>query len=275
MTFLTSIIVFILGTAIGSFLSVVVHRTKKGKKGILLSRSICPSCKKKIKWKHLIPVFSWVFLQGKCSYCKKTISFHYLLLEILTGLIFVATFLNWNFIEVIPALTNPGILNYSMDWQIFQIFLFYIVTFSFLIAIFFYDLKYKEIPDRFSLPAIAIAIAGGIVFNIISPLTMLIGGLAVFVFFFLQFLISKGTWIGGGDLRMGALIGVLLGWEKGLLAVIISYFIGAILSIYLLATKRVGRKSTIPFGPFLVIGTIISLFYGQCILDWYLTTLLF
>jgi len=275
MTFLTSIIVFILGTAIGSFFSVVVHRTKKGKKGILLSRSICPSCKKKIKWKHLIPVFSWVFLQGKCSYCKKTISFHYLLLEILTGLIFVATFLNWNFIEVIPALTNPGILNYSMDWQIFQIFLFYIVTFSFLIAIFFYDLKYKEIPDRFSLPAIAIAIAGGIVFNIISPLTMLIGGLAVFVFFFLQFLISKGTWIGGGDLRMGALIGVLLGWEKGLLAVIISYFIGAILSIYLLATKRVGRKSTIPFGPFLVIGTIISLFYGQCILDWYLTTLLF
>ncbi|MDA1061040.1 MAG: prepilin peptidase, partial [bacterium] len=109
----------------------------------------------------------------------------------------------------------------------------------------------------------------------ISPLTMLIGGLAVFVFFFLQFLISKGAWIGGGDLRMGALIGVLLGWEKGLLAVIISYFIGAILSIYLLATKKVGRKSTIPFGPFLVIGTLISIFYGQEILDWYLTTLLF
>lgn len=274
MNSLAAIIIFILGTTLGSFLSVVIYRTKTGKKGIFLSRSFCPGCKNKIKWRHLIPILSWLFLRGKCAYCGKKISAHYIMLELFTGLLFLITFLKWNFIESIPALVDPEFLNYTVNWEIFQIFVFYIIEFTFLIAIFFYDLMHKEILDRFSLPAIAIAIAGGLILEIITPLAMLLGGATLFVFFLLQFLISKGTWIGGGDLRLGALMGILLGLNKGLLALIIAYFLGAIVSIYLLARKKVKGKSQIAFGPFLVIGTLIAIFLGERILTWYLNTLL-
>lgn len=274
MTLLAAIIIFILGTAIGSFLSVVIYRTKTRKKGILLSRSFCPSCKNKIKWRHLIPILSWLFLRGKCAYCGKKISAHYLMLELFTGLLFLGTFLEWNFIETIPTLVDPEFFNYAVNWKIFQIFVFFLIEFTFLLVIFFYDLMHKEIPDRFSLPAIAIAIAGGLILKIITPLAMLLGGATLFVFFLLQFLISKGTWIGGGDLRLGALMGIILGLNKGLLALIVAYLLGALISIYLLARKKVKGKSQIAFGPFLVIGTLVAIFWGDRILNWYLNTLL-
>jgi len=273
MTLFIGAITFILGTAIGSFLSVVVYRVKTKKKGILLSHSICPSCKKKLKWRHLIPIFSFLFLRGKCAYCGKKVSSHYLVLELLTGLLFLASFLTWNFVEAVPSTIDPSFLNLTINWQIFEIFIFYIITFTFLTAIFFYDLLYKEIPDRFSIPAIAIAIAGGLLLSLTPPLSMLIGGIGIFAFFALQFVISKGKWIGGGDLRLGALMGILLGWKLGLIALIAAYLFGSVVSIILLLKKKATRKSTIPFGPFLVIGIIIAIFYGNQILEWYLNTL--
>lgn len=274
MTIVLALVTFVLGTTIGSFLSVVIYRLHKKKGGIIFSRSICPSCRRKIKWRHLVPIFSWIFLGGKCAYCGRKISVHYLMMEILTGIVFLATFLKWNFLEIIPSTINPEFLNYAIHWTTFQIFIFYIIEFSLLIGMFFYDLLYKEIPDRFSLPAIAIAIAGGFLFGVPTPLAMLIGGTGILVFFLLQFLLSRGTWIGGGDLRLALLTGVLLGWEKALIAIIIAYFIGAIISVYLLARKKVTRKSAIPFGPFIITGIFLALFYGQQILDWYLDTLL-
>lgn len=275
MTPLISILVFIFGTIIGSFLSVVIYRVRKGKKGIIFSRSICPQCKKKLKWRHLVPVLSWLFLKGKCGYCNKKISPHYLLLELITGLLFLLTFLNWNFIEAIPSIVNPLIFSYGINWEIFQVFIFYLIEFSLLMAIFFYDLMYKEIPDRFSLPAIAVAIAGGFILGTTAPLGMLIGGAAILGFFLLQFLISKGAWIGGGDLRMGILIGVLLGWKLGLVALIIAYLFGSIVSIALLIQRKITRKSRIPFGPFLVTGIIAAIFFGAQILNWYFGILTF
>lgn len=274
MTIITALIVFILGTAVGSFLSVVTYRTKKNK-GIVLDRSICPSCRKQIKWRHLIPIFSWMFLRGKCAYCGKNISFHYFALEVLTGLLFLAAFFSNNFLEIIPSITNPEFLSYQIDWRIFEMFAFLIIEFSLLLAIFFYDLLYKEIPDRFSIPAIVIALVGGLTFGAPSWESMLIGGAGVFLFFFLQLVLSRGAWIGGGDLRMGILMGFLLGWEKGILAVVLAYFTGAIFSIYLLIRGKVTRKSAIPFGPFLAGSTILVLFYGEEILGWYLDKLIF
>lgn len=270
MTLFTAIIIFILGSAIGSFISVVIHRIKTKQKGILFSRSACPACKKKIKWQHLIPVFSWIYLGGKCAYCGKKISSHYLLLELITGLLFVTTFLKLNFITGTPSLINPTIISYQIDWKIFQEFFFYAVEFAFLVSIFFYDLLYKEIPDKLSLPAIAIAIIGGLIIGTPSGLSMLIGAGILFTFFSLQFFLSKGAWIGGGDLRMGILMGVLLGWEKGLLALMLAYILGGIFSLALLISKKVTRKTAIPFGPFLVIGTITALFFGESIINWYL-----
>lgn len=269
MPLLASIIIFILGTAIGSFLSATIYRLRNNKKGLLLGNSYCPFCKKNLRWHHLVPVLSWLFLRGKCGYCGKRISVHYLLLEILTGVLFLATFLTWNFIEVSPSLVDSQFFNYSINWVIFEKFIFYIIEFSFLTAIFFYDLLYKEIPDFLSLPAIVIAIAGGLIFGIPTPLNMLMGGTAIFAFFLLQFVLSRGTWMGGGDLRMGALMGVFLGWEKGILALAVSYIIGGIFSLILIAGGKITSKDTLPFGPFLVTGMLITVFWGERILDWY------
>lgn len=133
MTLFASIIVFIFGATIGSFLSVVVYRIKKKKKGIFLSHSICPECKKKLKWRHLIPIFSWLFLRGKCAYCGKKVSSHYFTIELITALLFLATFLVWNFIESVPSIVDPSLLNYIIDWHTFEIFLYYIVVFTLLI----------------------------------------------------------------------------------------------------------------------------------------------
>lgn len=274
MTLFAAIIIFILGAAIGSFLSVVVYRMDKSEKGILLSRSMCTACKKHIKWRHLIPIFSWIFLKGKCAYCGNRISFHYLALELLTGLLFLLAFFQWNFVQGTAILTDPTFLQYTIDWQTFQIFLFYIIELGFLMAIFFYDLLHQEIPDKLSLPAIAIAVVGGLIFQNPAPFNMLIGGGSIFAFFLLQFILSRGIWIGGGDLRLGALIGILLGWELGILAVVTAYLVGALFALYLLIRKKVTRKSAIPFGPFLVFGAVVSLFWGAKILDWYFTHLL-
>lgn len=273
MTLFVSILVFIFGTAIGSFLSVVIHRIRHKQKGILLSHSVCPSCKKKLKWRHLIPVLSWLFLRGKCGFCGKKISTHYFSLELITGLLFLLTFLVWNFVLEIPSTVNPELLNYAINWHLFETFIFYIILFTFLIGIFFYDLLYQEIPDRFSLPAIAVTIVAVLLLGLTPPLSMLIGGAGIFLFFLAQLVMSKGKWIGGGDLRLGALMGLLLGWKLGLIALIISYFLGSLASVILLIQKKANRKSAIPFGPFLVTGTVIAIFYGNQILSWYLGTL--
>ena len=139
MTLLVVALVFIFGTAIGSFLSVVIHRLKTNRKGIIFSRSICPACKKQLKWRHLVPIFSWLFLRGKCGYCGAKISSHYLTLEIVTGLMFLATFLNFNFLEVTQLVNTSNLLDYSINWQTFELFLFYVIEFGLLIGIFFYD----------------------------------------------------------------------------------------------------------------------------------------
>jgi len=275
MTTIVAIFAFILGSAIGSFISVVVHRLKKKKQQIVFSRSMCPSCKKNLKVHHLIPVFSWLFLRGKCAYCGKKISPHYLALEIATGLLFVALFFKFNFIETSISTVIPTIVNYQLNTEMLITYLFYIIESSFLITIFFYDLIYKEIPDRLSLPAIAIAIGGGLALGTVTPLSMLIGGVALAGFFLIQFVLSKGKWVGGGDIRLGAFMGVLLGWKLGLFALIAAYIIGSLISITLLIQKKVSRKTAVPFGPFLVTGVYVAIFFGETIVTWYTNLLTF
>ncbi len=270
MTNIFAILAFILGAATGSFLSVIIYRLKHDVKGIISSHSVCPSCKKKIRWRHLIPIVSWIFLRGKCAYCNKKISIHYFIIELATGLLFLSAFLHFNFLTKAVSLVNPTLTIYGIDWFIFSLFVYALIIISFLVAIFFYDLLYKEIPDHLSVPAILIAIIGGLIFGAPAPISMAIGGAGIFMFFLLQFAISRGTWIGGGDLRLGLFTGIFLGWELGLLAVIISYIIGAVFSVFLLARGKANRKTAIAFGPFMVMGILISFFYGEEILNWYL-----
>lgn len=235
---------------------------------------MCPNCKKQLKWKHLVPVFSWLFLRGKCGYCGQKISVHYLLLELLTGISFLAIFLNWNFVQIDPSIVNPDYLGYYFNPATFEYFIFYAVMMSFMIAIFFYDLMYQEIPDQFSLSAIALGIAGGLYFGTPDWTSMLIGGILLGLFFLLQYMVSKGKWIGGGDIRLGVLLGVLLGWDFGLLALIVGYLLGSIIAVWMLLTRKATRKTALALGPFLITGIVVAIFYGDLVMNWYLNILL-
>ncbi|MBT3864398.1 prepilin peptidase [Candidatus Peregrinibacteria bacterium] len=274
MTLFVSVLLAVFGVSLGSFLSVLTHRTKHKKKGTFFGRSMCPHCKKTLKWNHLVPVISYLALRGKCAYCGKRISKHYFAIEFFTGALMVLIFLNWNFVNAIPSSINPDIWNYSIDWKIFEYFIFYALEGIFLSAIFFYDLLYKEIPDRFSIPAIVLALLGILTLGEPSYMGAGIGVGIIAVFFGGQIVLSKGQWLGGGDLRLGVLMALLLGTERLILALVLSYLIGALIAIPLLIAGKANRKTALPFGPLLIAGLLIALFAGNQLIDLYLLLLL-
>jgi len=249
--------IFLFGVCIGSFLNCVIYRLEQNKK--ITGRSFCPHCKHKLSWLDLFPVFSFLLLGGKCRYCKKKISVQYPLVEISTGVLFVVIFwslgLNW--------LIGMGIFGFAK-----LAFLFYIV--SALIVILVYDLKHYEIPDKVLFPAIGITIVFQAITNSSQILNYL---LAIFIgagFFFTIFLISKGKWMGFGDVKLAILMGLLLGYPNILSALFVAFFLGAIIGVILMLFKKKGLKSEIPFGPFLVLGTLLAHFFGNSLIQWYL-----
>ena len=256
---LIDIFVFVLGLCIGSFLNCVVYRMehKKGLKG----RSFCPHCKHTLCWQDLFPVLSFVFLRGKCRHCKKKISIQYPLVELATGILFVL---------IIWSLGLGWSLGFGA-WDLIKLFfLFYIA--SALIIIFVYDLKHYIIPDKVLLPAIIISL----IYNFIPPynwqhlIYIFWAVVAAAGFFLFIFLISKGRAMGFGDVKLAVLMGLLLGLPNVLLALFLAFFFGAIIGLIQMAFKGKNLKSEIPFGPFLITGTFVAMFYGNQIIQWYL-----
>lgn len=244
------IFIFIYGLVIGSFLNVVIYRLGT-KKSILFGRSYCPNCNKQIVWHDNIPIISYIFLRGRCRQCRKKISIQYILVELTTAIIFA-----WLY------------LLFGLSAQ----FIIYLVFVSFLIVIFVYDLLHYLILDRVSLPAMAIALIGNLYLGM-SLTNLILAGAVGASFFAFQYFVSKGKWVGGGDIRLGALMGLMLGWQILLVALFIAYLIGSIIGLGLIAVKKKGMSSQIPFGPFLTFSTFIALIYGQSILSWYLNIL--
>lgn len=258
---LFSLILFILGAAIGSFTSVIIYRLHSHRKGIFRGRSSCPECEMQLKPLDLVPILSYLTLRGKCRYCSKEISYMYPLLELLTGFLFVLLFFKFPFAD--QALHFSGTL-----LGLYLLYAFYAFV---LIFTFFFDLHYLKVSDEILLPAILI----GLIATIATPLTphifdALIGAGISVAFFGLQILVSKGTWVGLGDLRVGAFMGVILGWKLTVVALFLSYLIGSVVSLGIVIRKRKFVGVKIPFAPFLVSGTIISIFFGEAILGWYL-----
>ena len=259
-TTLYSILFFLFGSAIGSFLNVVILRAPKHK-SIVKNRSHCPKCKHNLSILDLIPVWSFLFLRGQCQYCKKKISWQYPLVEAITGIVFVLGFL---------------VLGFSLESLFFAIYA------SFLIAIFVLDYTKYIIPDFLSVPAMFIGLLGSIIITIsdskifsISALTGLFVNLGIAVligggFFLVQFLISRGRWVGGGDIRLGVVMGLMLGFPNIIAALGIAYVIGAFWGIGLIVLKRKTIKGVLPFGTFLTISTIICLLWGNEIVKAYL-----
>lgn len=256
---------FIVGAAVGSFTSVVIYRLHKGKHGILRGRSACPECEKDLQPLDLVPIVSYLTLRGKCRYCSKEISYMYPLLEAISGVIFASLFFMFPFFN--SALQFSGT---NMGLYLLHAFYSFVLIFTF-----FYDLHYLRVADEILLPAILI----GLIATIAYPLTphfldALLGAAIAVAFFGLQILLSKGKWLGLGDLRVGAFMGVILGWKQVILALVLSYFIGSFVALFVAVHKKKFKGVKIPFAPLLVTGTFITLFFGQEILHWYLTTVL-
>lgn len=269
MNILLTLVIFYIGAALGSFLSVVVHRTRHNMPGILVGRSLCPHCKHQLNALDLAPIFSYLFLSGRCRYCQTKITPHYLFLEIVTGLVLAALYLKFPF--TIFTLTAPyTIFDATLFWE----FLRYALISLTLLAIFFYDLFYQEIPDVFSLTGIMFALLGNIALTSPSPIEFVIGAAAGGAFFLLQLLISRGSWVGMGDVILGIFMGTILGWKLLIVALFLSYISGTIISLWLLAANKATRKTKIPFAPFLVTGTILAILFGNQILNWYLGSIL-
>ena len=266
---LMSLVIFYIGAGLGSFLSVIISRVHNNESGIILGRSHCAKCKQPLVSIDLIPIASYLMLKGKCRYCKEKISPHYPMIEFLTGIVLAALYGKFPFIDL--SSLSPSV---SIEWTYAIEFIRYASVSFVLIAIFFYDLLYEEIPDIFTYFGIAIALLSNIVTGTPGP-TLYIPGAAIGALFFeAQLLISRGKWIGSGDVTLGLLMGILLGWKSLLIALFIAYLAGSMISLFLLVFKKVDRKTKIPFAPFLVTGTIVALLFGEEIIGWYLGALI-
>lgn len=231
----------------------VIYRLEQGK-SFLKGRSSCPHCKRQLSWQDLIPIFSFLFLKGRCRYCQKPISRQYPLVELFTGIIFV---LVYYFLR--------SDLSGRSDLLIFNL-----VISSFFIIIFVYDLKHYIIPDKVVFPAIGIAF----VYDLLKSdfqwkSDFLISAVGASGFFFLIVLISRGKGMGIGDIKLAFLMGLFLGWPNIIAALFLAIFLGAIMGIGLIISGKKTLKSEVPFGPFLTIGAFLALFWGEKIMNFY------
>jgi prepilin signal peptidase PulO-like enzyme (type II secretory pathway) len=268
------IFVFLFGLVVGSFLNSVICRLHSDK-SFLFGRSICPHCQHKLSFSDLIPIFSFIFLKGKCRYCKKPISWQYPLVELATAILFVLIFWHWSL-----GLASDFGLRISDFTNIF----FMLCVSCFLLIIFVYDLKHYIIPDKILYPAIAISFLYRILellkfenWNLFRISDFGIRILFIFIpvfiisgFFLILYLLSQGRWLGFGDVKLGILLGLVLGWPKILVALFLAYLIGGIIGVGLVISKKKKLKSEVPFAPILITATFITLFFGNQIIHWYL-----
>ncbi len=250
------ILIFIFGLVIGSFLNSIIYRLQAGE-SFLFKRSFCPHCKHKLGWQDLIPLLSFLILRGKCRYCHQKISLQYPLVEFTTATIFLL------------------LVNIFTTVNLFPLLYFLIIS-CFLIIIFVYDLKYYIIPDKIIYPAIGVTFLYNIFYSyfvlhstyyILYSIYSAFGAAA---FFLAIVLVSRGKWMGVGDIKLAFFMGLFLGWPNILVALFLAFFIGAIMGIGLILVHRKSLRSEVPFGPFLVVGTFIALFWGQNVIHWYL-----
>jgi leader peptidase (prepilin peptidase)/N-methyltransferase len=255
MTVFDAAVLAVFGLLVGSFLNVCIWRIPRGQ-SIISPSSRCPSCSVPIRALENIPVLSYLVLRGRCRHCKARISFRYPFVEALNGLLYVLV-----------------LYRFGMGWHL----PFYLAFVSSLIVITFIDLDFQIIPDRITLVWIPVGLLAG---SLLLPdpfmraeelgwQSSVIGAASGFGLFFAVAFLSRGG-MGGGDIKMMAMVGALLGWQAVLLTTFLGSLAGSVIGLFLMAIKGKGRKTKIPFGPFLAGGALISLFLGQEILRWYI-----
>ena len=244
--------IFILGLILGSFFNVCIYRIPK-EQSISYPPSHCTNCQNKIKWYDLIPVLSYVILGGKCRHCKEKISIRYPVIELITAFLFLGIYLEYG----LSILTVK-----------------YIILCSFLIIIGMIDFDTTDVYDITTIPAIIL----GVIFVIYAVTQkmdwqfLLLGGLVGGGFIALIILLTKG--MGWGDAEICLFCGLFLGLKLTILMLFLSMLLGGIIGIILIVFKIKGRKDYIPFGPFIAMATLITILYGQNIIDFYIRHIL-
>jgi len=249
------ILFFFFGLLIGSFLNVCIYRIPRHK-SIVHPNSFCPNCQTPIKPYDNIPVLSYIILRGKCRVCKKTISWKYPLIELITGIFFLLLYLKFNLgLELLK----------------------YIIFISLLIILTFTDLSHRIIPNVISISGIILGLVLNLVLNTNTPdfknvfLGVLIGAGILWVFRQAGLIIKKQEMMGWGDIKLAGMIGAFLGISHTLLALFLGVFLGVLIWTILIILKLKTRKEYIPFGAFLALGSVITVFFGIQIINWYLT----
>jgi leader peptidase (prepilin peptidase)/N-methyltransferase len=247
--------IFIIGLCIGSFLNVCIHRMPTGK-SIVRPPSACPACGLLIRWYDNIPLLSWIILRGRCRGCKAPISIRYPLVELITGLFAVIT-----------------ALRYGHQWATLIYFVFILA----MLVITFIDLDHRIIPDVISLPGIPIGFLASFLLPQVTWIESLIGiaiggGILLAIAVGYQLFTGKEG-MGGGDIKLLAMIGAFVGWQGVLFTIMASSLTGTIVGVMVMLRAGKGMKMAVPFGPFLAIGAILYLFLGPPIIHWYLNML--
>lgn len=264
---LVIVFIFVMGLVWGSFLNVVIYRMAHGSSP-LSGRSICPKCKHQLAWFYNVPLLSFMWLRGRCAYCHKKISIRYPLIEALTGVMFVWWFaVGFNFFKLVGS-----------PWSFIQP-VFWLTVGMVMLSIFMTDLLYMVIPFGLNLLLFSLALfyrVGLTGFGIMQVrdfwLALISGAGLCLIFIVLQCLtkaIKKVDGFGLGDIYLAPSLGLLLGWPKILPGVFFSFILGAVAGVALIVIGRKKMGQYLPFGPFLIVGTVLSLLWGGDVWSWY------
>ena len=248
-TILLYVMIFLFGIVIGSFLNVCIYRIPK-KEDIVKINSHCMSCNYKLKWYDLVPIFSYICLGGRCRKCKTKLSIQYPLIEGLNGILYVLVFL-------VNGVTIESLL--------------YCLMFSALVTLSVIDFRTYEIPFGINLFILTLGLIR-VALDYRNFLDYLVGFLSVSGFLYLLFLITKGRGIGGGDIKLMAVSGLMLGWKCNILALAIGCIVGSI--IHIIRMKVSKEDHVLALGPYLSVGIMIAALWGDALLQWYFMAIL-
>ena len=252
---LIEIIIFAFGMCIGSFMNVCIYRLPI-KKSIVLPGSFCPGCEIPIRFYDNIPIFSYIWLRGRCRRCDARISIRYLTVEIMGGAFAMLSYLKF-------GISFEGLIYYAM-----------VVS---LLIVTYIDLDYQIIPDVITLPGIPIGFLVSLALPALnykeSILGIVIGGGSLYLIAWSYHLLTKKEGMGGGDIKLLAMIGAVVGWKGVLFTIFVASLVGTVSGVLIMLRQKQGLKLAVPFGPFLSIGAISYIFFGSSLIPWYFSLL--
>lgn len=249
----------IAGFIVGSFLGMLTYRHPRGLS--LSGRSKCVMCHKTIAWYYNIPLFSYLFLRGRCRYCKKSISLRYPLLEFLSGLLFVLTYYLWY--------TGLGEVGRWTGFLGIYVLLFLLILVLLFLVLGIIDFEFQILPDLYVV-LLSLSVWIWIFFVPLDFSNHLLSGLVSAGFFLFLFLVTRGRGMGFGDVKLAFPLGSLLGLPLTIVFIMTAFILGALVGTVMLLTKRARLGREIAFGPYLLIGAYVAMFFGDWIIQWYL-----